>query len=159
MPFLIDGNNLIGHIPHLNLRDPNSRMRLIFQLLQFQKVKNTRVIVVFDGHPDKNLPEEKFKDIPFFVRYPDFDENADQVIKTIISQQTDLRQFFVVSSDREIKRFAQSQGAKAVGCDYFHKELKSALREHKKMAEMEKDDTTPSPLEIQQWTDIFKGKK
>lgn len=159
MPYLIDGNNLIGHIPNLELKDRDSQRRLVFQLLKFQKVKNTRVIVVFDGPPDTKFPDEKFKDIPFFVRYPEFDQNADQIIKEIISRQTDLRRFFVVSTDREIKQFARSHGAKAIGCDNFYKELKSALREYKKKAEMEKEEATPSPLEIQQWSELFKRKK
>lgn len=159
MAFLIDGNNLIGQIPALNIKDPTSRNRLIFRLLIFQKVKKTRIILVFDGPPDLTLSENTFQEIPFSVHYPTFDEDADTVIKDIISKQTDLRQFHVVSSDREIQMYARTKGAKSLNCANFNQMLKRTMREHKKLAEMEKNTSTPSPLEVKHWVDIFSSKK
>ena len=159
MAFLVDGNNLIGQTPTLSVKDPKSRHRLIFRLLIFQKVKNTRVILVFDGPPDLSLSENTFQGIPFSVHHPAFDEDADMVIKDIISKQTDLRQFHVVSSDREIQTYARSKGAKSLNCVEFNRMLKQTMREHKNLSEMEKNTATPSPLEVKHWTDIFNLKK
>ena len=159
MPYLIDGNNFIGHLSSASLKDPHSRLHLISRLLHFQKVKNTRIILVFDGPPDPDLSDKTFAGIPFSVIYPEYDQNADSVIKEIISKQTDLRQFFVVSSDREIKYNARSQGAKSLSCREFNRRLKEALKEYRKNAEMEKHVRTPTPLEIEHLTDIFKQKK
>lgn len=159
MAFLIDGNNLIGQTPSLSVKDPKSRQRLIFRLLIFQKIKNTRVILVFDGHPDLSLPADMFQGVPFSVHYPAFEEDADTVIKDIISKQTDLRQFHVVSSDRDLQTYARSQGAKSLNCDDFNRMLKQTIREHKKLAELEKNVSLPSPLEIKHWIEIFNTKK
>ncbi|NOR15036.1 MAG: hypothetical protein GQ544_04980 [Candidatus Aminicenantes bacterium] len=159
MPYLIDGNNLIGHMPDLNLKNRVDRYRLLSRLLNFQRVKNTRVILVFDGPPDDNFAPEKFQGIPFSVRFPTIDENADMVIQDIISQETDRRQFFVVSSDREIQRYAHASGAKSVKCEQFLRELKAARREHRESTEMEKQEEFPSPLEVKHWTEIFRTKK
>ena len=159
MPYLIDGNNLIGHMPDLSLKNRVDRYRLISRLLNFQRVKKTRIILVFDGPPDENFAPDKFQGIPFSVRFPAMDENADMVIQEIISQETDLRQFFVVSTDREIRRFASASGAKSLKCEEFLRELKAARREHRENAEMEKQEEFPSPLEVKHWTEIFRIKK
>jgi predicted RNA-binding protein with PIN domain len=159
MPYLIDGNNLIGHMPDLSLKNRVDRRRLLSQLLAFQKVKNTRIVLVFDGPPDDDFAPDNFPGIPFFVRFPDIEENADLVIKDIISQETDLRQFFVVSSDREIQRYARAKGAKTIKCEAFIRELKAARKEYRKNAEMIKSEKFPSPLEVKLWDDIFRTKK
>lgn len=155
MAYLIDGNNLIGHTPSLNLRDPISKHRLVSKLRIFQKVKMTKVTLVFDGPPEPNLLDKKFQTKRFSIVYPSEDENADDVIKKIILKQSDRRRFFVVSSDREIKSFAKARGAKALSSKEFNKELVKVLKEYKKSLETTKKDTPLTALEINHWLEIF----
>jgi len=157
--YLIDGNNFIGHSSPAELRDPQSKHRLVSKLQRFQRQKKTRVLVVFDGNPDSDFIDERFRKKYFSVLFPSFDQNADEVIKEIISKQTDLRRFFVVSSDREIKNFAKEKGAKSLSCEEFERELKSALKEHRESQAEEKKVAPPSSFEINQWLKIFKNKK
>lgn len=159
MAYLIDGNNFIGHSSPAELRDPQSKHRLVSKLQRFQRQKKTRVLVVFDGNPDPDFIDEKFRKKYFSVIFPAFDQNADEVIKEIVSKQTDLRRFFVVSSDREIKNFAKTKGAKSLSCEEFERELKSALKEHRESQAEEKKVAHPSSFEINQWLKIFKNKK
>jgi len=158
MPYLIDGNNLIGHIPHLTLNDPISKQRLVTQLLVFQRIKKIKIILVFDGPPDLHLIGKEFRRKKFSIVYPSHDENADTVIKTWIEKQTDLRRFYVVSSDSEIKAFARMNGAKVKGCDEFHKELKASLKEFRDAKATKKSNKTLSPLEVNHWLEIFGSK-
>lgn len=159
MAYLIDGNNFIGHTSPHNLRDPQSKYDLVSKLQIFHHIKKTKVILVFDGNPDPNLTGEKFRDKTLSVIFPPGGQNADGVIKEIILKQSDLRRFFVVSSDREIKSFARSKGANPLSCKEFNRELKTIMKEHRKSLEKEKNVTLPSPLEINQWLNIFKNKK
>ncbi len=159
MAYLIDGNNFIGHTSPAELRDPQSKHRLVSKLQRFQRQKKTRVLVVFDGNPDPDFIDEKYRKKYFSVIFPPFDQNADEVIKEIISKQTDLRRFFVVSSDHEIKNFAKAKGAKSLNCEEFERELKSILKEHRESQAQEKKVAPPSSLEINQWIKIFKNKK
>lgn len=159
MAYLIDGNNFIGYSSPSELRDHQSKHRLVSKLQRFQRQKKTRVLVVFDGNPALDFVDEKFRKKRFSVIFPAIDQNADDVIKEIISKQTDLRRFFVVSSDREIKDFAKSKGAKSLNCEEFEKELKSTLKEHRESQAEEKKVAPPSPFEINQWLKIFKNKK
>ena len=159
MAYLIDGNNFIGHSSPAELRDPQSKHRLVSKLQRFQRQKKTRVLVVFDGNPVSDFIDERFRKKYFSVLFPSFDQNADEVIKEIVSKQTDLRRFFVVSSDREIKNFAKAKGAKALSCEEFERELKSALKEHRESQAEEKKVAPSSSFEINQWLKIFKNKK
>ena len=159
MAYLIDGNNLIGHSSPSDLKDPQSKFRLVSKLRKFQRQKKTRVLVVFDGSPDPDFLDEQFRSNRFSVIFPSFDQNADEVIKKIISKQTDLRRFFVVSSDHEIKNFARKKGAKSLSCKDFERELKSILKEHRESRADEKNVSPPSSFEIDQWLKIFKDKK
>ena len=56
MPYLVDGNNLIGQSREQNLKDPHARVRLIRELSQFCRQRAAALTVVFDGEPDAMLP-------------------------------------------------------------------------------------------------------
>lgn len=159
MAYLIDGNNFLGYISLGNFKDPREKYTLIGRLWRFQRIKKARVFVVFDGPPDSWLEDERFKKQKFSLVYPSPGEAADSVIKKIVSEQTDLRRFFVVSSDRDLKAFAKAAGAKTLSCAEFNKELKKILREHRKEREIEKRENNLSSLELNLWLDVFKNKK
>jgi predicted RNA-binding protein with PIN domain len=158
MPYLIDGNNLIGHIPYLRLDDPKSKYHLVAQLMVFQRIKKRKVILVFDGPPDLELLGEKYRSKKFLIIFPIDEENADAVIETWIEKQTNFKHFSVVSSDREIKAFAHLNKAKVIDCDNFYKELKSILKKFKLKKSMKKTQIQLSPLEIRHWLEIFESK-
>lgn len=159
MAYLIDGNNFLGYTSSYALRDPRSKYSLVLKLLLFQRLKRTRVFLVFDGTPDPNLMDEKFKKKKFSIIYPALGQNADAVIKELILKQTDRRKFFVVSSDRDIKDYAKAKGAKTLSSKEFHGQLKKILKEHRKAQELEKKAISSSPLEINLWLEVFNQKK
>jgi predicted RNA-binding protein with PIN domain len=158
MGYLIDGNNLLGHIfPH-ELRDRRSRYILVSRLLAFQKVKKSRIELVFDGPPDQDLADIHSQKKKFFVHFAWPGQKADDIIKEVIARQKDFRQFFVVTSDRELKDFAKAKGAKTLTAKEFASLLKKVRREHRAAAELEKKTTTLSPFEIRLWLDTFAKK-
>jgi predicted RNA-binding protein with PIN domain len=159
MAYLIDGNNLIGHLFPLDIKNPQSRHSLLHKLIIFQKIKKSRITVVFDGPPDSTVSNKDFPQEFFSILYPPDGENADMVIKRIIEGKKNLRNYFVVSSDRDILSFARKKGAQGLNCKEFNRQLKSAAKENKKKSEMEKNTADPSPLEVDHWTEIFKSKK
>jgi predicted RNA-binding protein with PIN domain len=158
MGYLIDGNNFLGHIFPGEIRNPRSRTLLISRLLAFQKVKKSRIELVFDGPPDLDLAEKHFPQKKFFVHFPSPGQKADDIIKELISRPKDSRQFFVVTSDRELKDFAKANGAKTLSVKEFASRLKKVLRERRAAAELEKKATSLSPFEVRLWLDTF-GKK
>jgi len=159
MAYLIDGNNLLGFSFPGEHRDPENKRILIRKLLAFQRQTRSRLILVFDGRPvddwaGMHSPKSKFE-----ILYPEEGEKADSVIKDILSSGSDLRNMFVVSSDREIRTFAVSKGATSLTCEAFSARLAKVLKERKNAREMTKNVSPPTSLEIHLWEDVFKEKK
>lgn len=159
MPYLIDGNNFIGHSRYLKLDDSRSKHILVSQLLIFKQFKKTKIILVFDGPPDPSMKEKTAAVHSFRILNPPIGENADTLIKEIISQQKDLKKFYVVSSDREIKGFAGGQGAKVLSCLEFSRKLHKTLKKNSQTQDKQKRESPLSPLEVNHWIEIFKQKK
>lgn len=159
MAYLIDGNNFIGHTSPYELRDPRSKYSLIAKLLIFNKIEKAKMIVVFDGPPDPEITDQNFPDRALSVLHPDIGHSADGIIKDIISKRARERRFYVVTSDREIKDYARTNGIKPLSCEEFNKQLKAALKENKDLKEMDKETRLPSPLETNHWVDIFEKKR
>lgn len=155
MAYLIDGNNLIGAASTLSLDDPGSRSALIGRLRNFQKVRHTRIILVFDGPPDPDPPFDRLRTMRFSVHYPVPGHTADGVIRRIIDRETDRRRFFVVSSDREIRDHARKKGAQVIHSEEFDKQLRRAGKEVREQAEMTKPTARPSPLEVRLMSELF----
>jgi predicted RNA-binding protein with PIN domain len=157
MAYLIDGNNLLGRIAPHELRERGGRDGLVVRLLAYQRVTRARIHLVFDGNPEPT-PTDVPVNPKFTIHYPGEGQSADDVISDMMAQQADRRRFFVVSSDRAIRELAKKRGLEAVTSDIFARELKAALKEGKKMRELEKRTETPSSLEIDLWDEVFKSK-
>jgi predicted RNA-binding protein with PIN domain len=157
MAYLIDGNNLLGRIAPHELRERGGRDGLVVRLLAYQRVTRARIHLVFDGNPEPT-PTDVPVNPKFTIHYPGEGQSADDVIRDMMARQADRRRFFVVSSDRAIRELAKKRGLEAVTSDVFARELKAALKEGKKMRELEKRTETPSSLEIDLWDEVFKSK-
>jgi predicted RNA-binding protein with PIN domain len=155
MAYLIDGSNLIGHLPYLELFDPRSKHRLVARLSIFQRAKRTKIFLVFDGYPDPELGGQKIDTKKFVILYPDQGQTGDTLIKEWIEKQTDLRHLYVVSSDREIKTFARMKGARVLTCEEFDKQLKKSLKKFRAEKDAKKSQKRLTPLEIDHWLEIF----
>ena len=157
MAYLIDANNLLGHLYAGYHRDPAHRSALVGKLRTFQRQTRTRVIVAFDGTAPADFPDpgkEKFS-----ILFPPPGESADSVIVDYICRRPDRRNLFVVSSDREIRAIAREAGATSLRCEEFVRILKKELREGRKAREMDKDEKDASALEVALWAEAFARKK
>ena len=154
MAYLIDGNNLLGHLAPGESRGPESRYGLIARLLTFQRLTRRRIILVFDGPPDDDLERLKLGR-KFEVLFPPPGAKADDVIQERLSLPFDRRAFFVVSSDREVGVQARSRGAAVMKCDEFARELKKVMKKARQERELAKNLEFPTPLETRLWLDLF----
>ncbi len=134
---LIDGYNLIG-IAHGDLE--KARNEIIKTLQEYCKVRGHEVTIVFDGWKTGGKDETKIKSQDLTVIYSRLAENADSVIKRIISaSQTP---WIVVSSDREVSDHALRNDMAAVTSQEFESKLLSALGEED-VNDFEDEDTLP----------------
>lgn len=155
MPYIIDGDNVIGSSPDIWMEDPKARAKLIYVIKKFQENKKSNVTIVFDGAPENGVQRENLGD-KFCVRYPQPGTSADDEIKQILNGINYFRDVIVVTSDRELRTFAKKKGARIINSIEFYFELKRFSRIHGKKEETEKRiDTQLSDNEVEQWMKVF----
>jgi predicted RNA-binding protein with PIN domain len=121
---LIDGYNLIG-TAHGDLEE--ARNNIVKQLQEYSKVSGHEVTIVFDGWKDGGKDETKITSKDITVIYSRLGENADSVIRRIISESR--TPWIVVSTDREVSDHALKNDMAAVTSQEFESKMLSALGE------------------------------
>jgi len=158
MPYIIDGNNLIGSSPDISLEDKDARKKIIYILKKYQEVKKNNIIVAFDGEPDIILNRENLKN-KFTVIYPKYGNSADDEIKKIIDNYTNYKDVILVSSDMELKTYARKKGARTINSIEFYFELKRVYHINGQKEKLkERINIEISEKEVDLWMKIFDKK-
>jgi predicted RNA-binding protein with PIN domain len=157
MPYIIDGNNLVGSAPDISHGDPEAKTKILYLVGKFQEDKNCNIVVVFDGEPRHGVRREEVSS-RFSVLYPRFGSTADDEIREILDGFNNCKDVVLVSSDRALKTLAREKGARTVNSIEFYYELKrfSHIR-GKKEASQKRIDAELSDREIDLWLKIFDG--
>lgn len=139
MPYIVDGNNVMGQTPGWHRDKPNARSILLKKAAAFARVKATRVTVVFDGAPDRGMPEgSAFRGVK--VLYAERGSDADARIERLVENSLDPRGLTVVTSDRHLSFLVRSRGATVVSSGQFRKQIDIILQSQPKVEEFEVAD-------------------
>jgi predicted RNA-binding protein with PIN domain len=159
MAYLIDGNNLLGHLFPGYHRDPDNKLKLVRRLIAFQRFTRSRVILIFDGAPSADAEAMIGDASRFTILNPPPGTSADALLEDVIASRRDTRHFLVVSTDRRVRAAAKQHGAESLTCPEFAAVLKGVLREHRQLKEMDKKEPGPTRLEVKLWSGVFKETK
>jgi len=123
---IIDGYNLLALLDRASGRIPlhsdTARDSLIHELAAYRHRKAHPVTVVFDGWQQGFVTERREQRSGIEVIYSRRGEKADQVIQRLASEfGSDCA---VVSSDREVTRYARAQGALVIEAGEFSEKLR-----------------------------------
>ena len=153
MPYLIDGHNLIPKLG-LSLEDPDDEMELIRLLQDFARIRRQPVEVYFDGAPAGQAGERKFGAVKaHFVRRG---RTADSAIRLRLEALAgSAKNWAVVSSDHEVQNAARVNRARVTASEEFVKLLRETLTGSTPAA----DEKKLSAGEVEEWLDIFNGRK
>jgi len=139
---IIDGYNLIRQskaLSNLDLMDIQlGREALINQLTEYKKIKRHPITVVFDG--TYSLPGYQQRDHVkgITIIFSRQGQQADDVIKKMAARERERA--LVVSSDLDILRFAESQGAAVIHAPEFEEKMSMAAVMALKGGGLETDD-------------------
>ena len=153
MPYLIDGHNLIPHIPGITLKDLEDEIALIGQLKDFAARERTRVEVFFDQAPPSQAGSRTFGLVKaHFIRQG---MTADQAIISRLSKiGGDAKNWTVVTSDREILVEARSIHSKTLSSrDFARVLLGGGSNSPSNESAGEKPDATGEDVDF--WLDQF----
>jgi len=109
VPYLIDGNNLLGSWG--GPRGPDDRRAEVVQrVAAFCRAKGVRATVVFDGHPLR--PDMAAQDLgPLSLRVPPAGSDADSVIRDLVERAARPSELIVVTSDKSLGSYVKTLGA------------------------------------------------
>lgn len=149
MPVLIDGHNLIGRVPDINLEDRDDEAQLVSRLQGYAGRTGKRVTVVFDrgmpGGRSENLSGGRVS-----VVFAPTGRNADRVLIERIRRARNPQGLIVVTSDREVIAAAEGRGARVVRSEAFVAELEAPPA-----SGGAKEDVQLSPEEVEAWLALF----
>ncbi len=135
--YIIDGNNLIGKIPSLNILQKKdkqgSREKLAFMVDNYFSQKNAKVFLHFDGHPKEPLRINNAIII--------YSENlsADEKIKSQVGKSKNPRNIIVVTSDNNLTEYARVCSSTVIKCEELAKDIlhqKESDEEKRRIEEM-----------------------
>lgn len=112
MPYLIDGNNLLGSwggpaIPG------DGRAEVVRRVAEFCRAKGARAVLVFDGAPFR--PELGGQELgPVSVRFPAAGRDADSLIRDLVDGADRPGELVVVTSDKPLYSYARTRGAQVL---------------------------------------------
>ncbi len=112
MPYLIDGNNLLGSWGGPRGQD-DRRGEVVRRVAAFCRARGAKATLVFDGHPLR--PEMATQDLgPLSLRVPPPGEDADTVIRELLERAPRAADYVVVTSDKALYSYAKTLGAQVL---------------------------------------------
>ncbi|HVR69580.1 MAG TPA: NYN domain-containing protein [Vicinamibacteria bacterium] len=152
MPYLVDGNNLLGSWG--GPRGPDDRRaEVVRRLAAFCRARNVRATVVFDGHSLR--PDMAAQDLgPLTLRVPPPGEDADSVIRTLVERAPRPAELVVVTSDKALYSYVRSLGANVLRTHEWNaleRQLASAGRAREDADKPERED------DVEGWLRKFGG--
>jgi predicted RNA-binding protein with PIN domain len=109
MPYLIDGNNLLGSWGGPSGGD-DRRAEVVRRVARFCRARNVRATIVFDGHPLRD--DMATQDLgPVSLRVPPAGQDADTVIRELLDRAPRPAEIIVVTSDKALYSYAKTMGA------------------------------------------------
>ncbi|MBF0102649.1 MAG: NYN domain-containing protein [Desulfobacterales bacterium] len=138
---IIDGYNLIRQSSQLRSIDQQDiqfgREALLNRLAAYKKIKSHKITVVFDGIDIRNA--ESINNVKgIHILYSSKGEIADTVIRRMSTKEREKA--VIVTSDREIIHFVESQGSTVIQSTDFEDKLIMAEYMNMKGTSAEEDD-------------------
>jgi predicted RNA-binding protein with PIN domain len=157
MPYLVDGNNLLGSWKGARAND-DGRAEVVRRVAAFCRARGARAIIVFDGAPLRaDLDRQTLGAVE--IRTPPRGKDADSMIREIVDRPDAAKEIIVVTSDRPLYSYAKTRGASVLRAHEWNA-LESQARhgapKHRRHAtDSEKPDREP---DVEYWLQRFTGR-
>ena len=112
MPYLIDGNNLLGSwggpaVPG------DGRLEVVRRVAAFCRARGARAVLVFDGAPFRpDLDGQELGAVS--LRFPPPGVDADAAIREAVDRAARPAELIVVTSDKPVYSYARTRGAQVL---------------------------------------------
>ncbi len=159
MRWLIDGHNLIGHMPNLRLDDPNDEEKLLEYLRRYRARTGHQLTVVFDAGQSYH-PATTKKQGGITVQFAPHGKTADQIIMRRLRKVKNPPEVKVVTSDRAIRQAARQRRVGVVSAREFGQQLLQLSTVAQTTEEKDSQaNIRLSAAEVDEWLEIFTNEK
>jgi hypothetical protein len=149
---LIDGHNLIGRMPDIELSDPDDEARLVTRLRRHAARTGRKLTVVFDaGEPAGRSSRLSGGGVEVF--FAPAGRSADSLIIKRIRRVQDRQGWLVISSDRAILEAAEQHRVRTRRSEEFAAELSPPQPPQDRRADPR--EVAPSEAEVEAWLREF----
>ncbi len=162
MHYLVDGHNLIGQMPNIELSDPDDEGKLIMLLHRWTlRHPRDRITVVFDhgvyGHP--RPPRWERLEVIFARSPSDADAHLVHRLRSLPCSQG----YMLVSADRAIAAVAAQQGVPVKVSQVFAEEINAPADDRRRAVLGRRHGPHPEPklprAEVDAWLKAFDAGK
>jgi predicted RNA-binding protein with PIN domain len=109
VPYLIDGNNLLGSWKTCAAPGEDGRAEVLRRVAAFCRSRGASAVLVFDGAPWRaGLPRQSLGRLT--VVFPEEGSDADEVIRRTVDRAARPTDWTVVTSDKAVYSYARSRG-------------------------------------------------
>jgi predicted RNA-binding protein with PIN domain len=145
--YVIDGNNVMGKIPHLFKLQQKDKQRareqLVYLLQRYFSSKKINLNLYFDGYENAPLRLGKGK-----IIYSG-NKQADHFIREQIERTKNRKNLVLVSSDNELKNFGRACSCRIISSEDFVKLLMKEKTEDEEKLRVEDIN------DVEEWKRIF----
>jgi len=154
MPYVIDGNNLLGSWGGPKGQD-DRRAEVVRRVAAFCRARGAKATLVFDGHPLR--PDMEAQDLgPLRLRVPPPGGDADTVIRELIDTAERAADLVVVTSDKALYSYAKTAGASVLRAHEWNALERRLVRPDDASSGGEKPDRED---DVEGWLRRFGGEK
>ena len=141
MPYLVDGNNLLGFLSGKPRPSEEEKQRLLRLISDRLRAVRSRVLVVFDGPSGTGMHESSLGQLS--IRYSG-NRSADDVITEIAGRSLAPSDQHVVTDDRGLASRVREAGARTLSAGEFW--ARFGGRETR---------SEPAAVDVQDWIEFF----
>ena len=163
MEYYIDGHNLIPKVNGIRLSDDNDEPELLERIQEYARLSRKKCTVFFDKAPENKTRDEHYGTL--HVIYVTHHMKADEEIIARVVRLGKMRakEITVVSSDQHVQWQCHQAGAvtmtSEVFADNMNKAFASGGTQKGKCWKTQRLEPKLSAREVDEWLDIFSGKK
>ena len=156
MHYLIDGHNLIPHVPGLHLAMEDDEPRLIELLQAYCGRGGHQVEVYFDNAPPGQAGQRRLGRVTaHFIRQGQIADDA--IRQRLVRLGRRAKEWTLVSSDQRVQVAGSAAHALLLRSEEFARQLTAPPRPVDE--ETRRSQHAPEAAEVEEWLHIFEGRK
>jgi predicted RNA-binding protein with PIN domain len=155
VPYLIDGNNLLGSWGGPAI-EGDGRLEVVRRVSAFCRARGARATIVFDGAPFR--PDLGGQELgPVSLRFPPSGVDADTLVRELLSRSERPAEITVVTSDKALYSFARTRGADAWTARDWNAEARGAVPRGRQARVATSGEKPERETDIEGWLRRFSG--